>query len=111
MSVLKLKDKLTKDSGGTDLGRALTKHYKGHDRVIILTDEQYDPVYRRYWDPVDPSTIVPDKPIFVWNLAGYKPAGMGQPNVYVSGGLSDAAFGFIDMVEHSVNHDWPWLDK
>ena len=110
-SVLKLKDKLTKDLGGTDLGRALTKHYKGHDRVIILTDEQYDPVYRRYWDPVDPSTIVPDKPIFVWNLAGYEPAGMGQPNVYVSGGLSDAAFGFIDLVERSVNHDWPWLDN
>ena len=111
MSVLKLKDKLTKDSGGTDLGRALTKHYKGHDRVIILTDEQYDPVYRRYWDPVDPSTVVPDKPIFVWNLAGYKPAGMGQPNVYVSGGLSDAAFGYIDTVSRAVNAEWPWLDK
>ena len=110
-SVLKLKDKLTKDLGGTDLGRALTKHYKGHDRVIILTDEQYNAVYYGCWSPVDPSTIVPDKPIFVWNLAGYKPAGMGQPNVYVSGGLSDAAFGFIDMVEHSVNHDWPWLDN
>ena len=110
-SVLKLKDKLTKDLGGTDLGGALTKHYKGHDRVIILTDEQYDPVYNIYWNPVDPSTIVPDKPIFVWNLLGYKPAGMGQPNVYTSGGLSDAAFGFIDLVERSVNHDWPWLDK
>ena len=111
MSVLKLKDKLTEDSGGTNLGKALTKHYKGHDRVIILTDEQYDPVYNIYWNPVDPSTIAPDKPIFVWNLAGYKPAGMGQPNVYTSGGLSDAAFGFIDLVERSVNHDWPWLDK
>ena len=110
-SVLKLKDKLTKDLGGTDLGRALTKHYKGHDRVIILTDEQYNAVYYGCWSPVDPSTIVPDKPIFIWNLAGYEPAGMGQPNVYVSGGLSDAAFGFIDMVEHSVNHDWPWLDN
>ena len=110
-SVLKLKDKLTKDLGGTDLGGALTKHYKGHDRVIILTDEQYDPVYNIYWNPVDPSTIVPDKPIFIWNLAGYKPAGMGQPNVYTSGGLSDAAFGFIDLVGRSVNHDWPWLDK
>ena len=111
MSVLKLKDKLTKDSGGTDLGKALTKHYKGHDRVIILTDEQYNPSFHGYWNPVDPSTIVPDKPIFVWNLAGYEPAGMGQPNVYVSGGLSDAAFGFIDMVERSMNHDWPWSDN
>ena len=110
-SVLKLKDKLTKDLGGTDLGGALTKHYKGHDRVIILTDEQYDPVYNIYWNPVDPSTIVPDKPIFVCNLTVYKPAGMGQPNVYTAGGLSDAAFGFIDLVERSVNHDWPWLDK
>ena len=111
MSVLKLKDKLTKDSGGTDLGKALTKHYKGHDRVIILTDEQYNPGYDGYWNPVDPSTIVPDKPIFVWNLAGYEPAGMGQPNVYVSGGLSDAAFGYIDTVSRAVNAEWPWLDK
>ena len=111
MSVLKLKDKLTKDSGGTDLGRALTKHYKGHDRVIILTDEQYNAVYYGCWSPVDPSTIVPDKPIFIWNLAGYEPAGMGQPNVYVSGGLSDAAFGYIDTVSRAVNAEWPWLDK
>ena len=110
-SVLKLKDKLTKDLGGTDLGKALTKHYKGHDRVIILTDEQYNPGYDGYWNPVDPSTIVPDKPIFVWNLAGYEPAGMGQPNVYVSGGLSDAAFGYIDTVSRAVNAEWPWLDK
>ena len=110
-SVLKLKDKLTKDLGGTDLGRALTKHYKGHDRVIILTDEQYNAVYYGCWSPVDPSTIVPDKPIFIWNLAGYEPAGMGQPNVYVSGGLSDAAFGYIDTVSRAVNAEWPWLDK
>ena len=110
-SVLKLKDKLTKDLGGTDLGGALTKHYKGHDRVIILTDEQYNAVYYGCWSPVDPSTIVPDKPIFIWNLAGYEPAGMGQPNVYVSGGLSDAAFGYIDTVSRAVNAEWPWLDK
>ena len=110
-SVLKLKDKLTKDLGGTDLGRALTKHYKGHDRVIILTDEQYNAVYYGCWSPVDPSTIVPDKPIFIWNLAGYEPAGMGQPNVYVSGGLSDAAFGYIDTVSRAANAEWPWLDK
>lgn len=112
-SVLELKRKLTTEMGGTNLGRALQASYNGHDRVIILTDEQYDTWagYSSYYDSVDPATIVPDKPIFIWNLAGYKPAGTGKPNVYTSGGLSDAAFGFIDMVDRANNADWPWLAK
>ena len=110
-SVLGLKDKLTCSLGGTDLGSALKATYNGHDRVIILTDEQYDPSYHSYYAMIDPATVVPDKPVFVWNLAGYKPAGMGKSNVYTSGGLSDAAFGYIDMVTRAESHDWPWIAK
>ena len=110
-SVLGLKDKMTGNLGGTNLGSALRATYNGHDRVVILTDEQYDPSYSSYYSAIDPGTIVPDKPIFVWNLAGYQPAGMGRSNVYTSGGLSDASFQFIDLVERASKADWPWLAK
>jgi len=94
--------------GGTATTVALRKHYDGHDRVLIVTDEQtasYDPA-----DPRGVSEPVPeDIPVHTWNLAGYRPAhGPSGPHRYTFGGLADAAFRMVGLVEAGREADWPW---
>ncbi|WP_374684018.1 TROVE domain-containing protein [Streptomyces sp. TBY4] len=68
--------------GGTDTTKAVRAHYQGHDRVLIVTDEQTLPSRRGLAEPV-PADI----PVYTWNLAGYQPAhGPGGPNRHTFGG-------------------------
>lgn len=94
------------DMGGTDTFGAVSAHYRRgfHDRVVILTDEQHSG-YRSPTAAVDPGT-----PVYTWNLAGYQ-AGhgpSGEGNRHTFGGLSDAAFRTIPLIEAGVNVGWPW---
>lgn len=91
--------------GGTYTSQAVQKWYKGHDRVIILTDEQvaYDG---------NPGDYVPKNiPMFTWNLAGYRygHAPSGSDNRFTSGGLSDQSFSLIPMLEGVHKGQWPWI--
>lgn len=111
-------------NSGTDTVLALRRHFQGHDRVIIVTDEQasggYDAFgrYRRYGSALDPSrymaevnSVVPvSAPMHVINVAGYE-KGMvpsGSDNRHVYGGLSDQMFTLIPTVEAGVTGHWPW---
>lgn len=93
--------------GGTDTAEAVRAHYRGHDRVVILTDEQV-------WDGpggADPTAQVPARvPVYTWNLAGYRhghgPSGAGNRHTF--GGLSDAAFGLVPLLEAGRDADWPF---
>lgn len=95
------------DLGGTNTAQAVRDHYRGHDRVVIVTDEQA-------WqgDPgADPTAAVPERvPVYTWNLAGYRyghgPSGTGNRHVFA--GLSDAAFGMVPLVEAGLAARWPW---
>ncbi|WP_354644131.1 TROVE domain-containing protein [Kitasatospora camelliae] len=93
------------DLGGTDTARAVGRHYRDHDRVVIVTDEQ------AYWTPAgDPLAPVPAHvPVYTWNLAGYA-YGMSPdgPKRYTFGGLADAAFGLIPLLESADRSVWPW---
>ncbi|MBM9622293.1 TROVE domain-containing protein [Streptomyces zhihengii] len=93
--------------GGTDTVRAVRAHYDGHDRVLIVTDEQAaDGPRRGVTDPV------PDEvPVHTWNLAGYRwgHAPADGPHRHVFGGLNDAAFRMVPLVERGAAADWPWL--
>ncbi|MFJ8466813.1 TROVE domain-containing protein [Streptomyces swartbergensis] len=104
-SVLKILDRFG-DLGGTDTTEAVRRHYRKHDRVLIVTDEQYTHHHRG-----DPTEQVPaDVPVYTWNLAGYR-AGhgpSGTANRHVFGGLSDAAFRMVPLIEASQDADWPW---
>ncbi|MEU6178162.1 TROVE domain-containing protein [Streptomyces coeruleorubidus] len=104
-SVLKILDRFG-DLGGTDTTEAVRRHYRKHDRVLIVTDEQYTHHHRG-----DPTEQVPaDVPVYTWNLAGYR-AGhgpSGTANRHVFGGLSDAAFRMVPLIEASRDADWPW---
>lgn len=109
-SLLKLIQAIPRPSGGTYTAAAVQRWYAGHDRVVILTDEQN---YGGFYHTGDPAQFVPQHvPLYTWNLAGYEKGGSaGGPNRHVFGGLSDAAFRMIPLLEAGKNADWPWLSK
>ncbi|MFD8819037.1 TROVE domain-containing protein, partial [Streptomyces sp. NPDC059627] len=104
-SVLRILDRFG-DLGGTDTTSAIRSHYRGQDRVLIVTDEQY--AYHRHGDPTQqvPAHI----PVYTWNLAGYRvghgPSGKGNRHTF--GGLSDVAFRMVPLLEAAQDADWPW---
>jgi hypothetical protein len=94
------------DLGGTDTTGAVRRHYRKHDRVLIVTDEQY--AFSHHGDPTE--QVPADVPVYTWNLAGYR-AGhgpSGRANRHTFGGLSDAAFRMIPLLEAARDADWPW---
>lgn len=104
-SVLRILDRFG-NLGGTDTTEAVRRHYQGHDRVLIVTDEQYAP--SRHGDPTEqvPARV----PVYTWNLAGHR-AGhgpSGTANRHTFGGLSDAAFRMVPLLEAGRDADWPW---
>ncbi|MFF1904312.1 TROVE domain-containing protein [Kitasatospora sp. NPDC058218] len=95
--------------GGTATAEAVRTHYRGHDRVVVVTDEQTGP---GHWNG-DALAAVPDRvPVYTWNLAGYAaghgPSGSAHRHTF--GGLSDAAFRLIPMLESGRDATWPWLE-
>ncbi|MBB5931232.1 TROVE domain-containing protein [Streptomyces echinatus] len=105
-SVLKVLERFG-DLGGTDTTEAVRRHYRRHDRVLIVTDEQYSP--HRHGGP---TAQVPDHvPVYTWNLEGYRaghgPSGTGNRHTF--GGLTDAAFRMVALLESGRDGRWPWL--
>ncbi|MBC2901745.1 TROVE domain-containing protein [Streptomyces cupreus] len=104
-SVLKVLERFG-DLGGTDTTSAVRAHYRGQDRVLIVTDEQY--ADNRHGGPTE--QVPADVPVYTWNLAGYRaghgPSGKGNRHTF--GGLSDAAFRMVPLLEAARNADWPW---
>ncbi|MGX1549339.1 TROVE domain-containing protein [Streptomyces adustus] len=104
-SVLKVLERFG-DLGGTDTTEAVRRHYRRHDRVLIVTDEQY--AYNSHGDPTEqvPAYV----PVYTWNLAGYR-AGhgpSGREHRHTFAGLSDAAFRMVPLLESARDADWPW---
>jgi hypothetical protein len=105
-SVLKVVDRL-RDLGGTNTAAAIRAHYRGHDRVVIVTDEQA-------WaghGGEEPTRAVPARvPVYTWNLVGYRhghgPSGTGTRHTFA--GLSDAAFAMIPLIEAGRQASWPF---
>lgn len=107
-----------KQIDGTDIPSAIKAHFAGHDRVVVVTDEQTRPG----WLPSNMvrhggmrETLIDDLvprhvPVYMWNMAGYKPGAMpsGGSNRHTFGGLSDAAFGLVPLLEAGRDGAWPW---
>ncbi|ATL26835.1 TROVE domain-containing protein [Streptomyces formicae] len=106
-SVLKVLDRFG-DLGGTDTTGAVRRSYKKHDRVLIVTDEQA--TYHHHGDPTE--QVPGHVPVYTWNLAGYRAghSASGTGNRHVFGGLSDAAFRMVPLLEAGRDADWPWRD-
>lgn len=97
-----------KDMGGTDTAAAVRGSFKNHDRIVIVTDEQYNG-----WGG-DPLASVPaNVPVYTWNLEGY---GVGQSESgskkrHTFGGLTDKGFQMIPLLEIGQSQKWPWEIK
>ena len=102
-SLLRFVDSLGEGFPATNTAAAVRKHYRRHDRVVIVTDEQSA--------TADASTGVPDRvPLYVWNLAGYRygntPSSVATRHTF--GGLTDAAFRMVPLLEAGRDADWPF---
>ncbi|MDX3114840.1 TROVE domain-containing protein [Streptomyces scabiei] len=104
-SVLKILERFG-DLGGTDTTEAVRRHYRAHDRVLIVTDEQFAP--SRHGGPTD--QVPANVPVYTWNLAGHRAAHgpSGTANRHAFGGLSDAAFRMVPLLEAADDTKWPW---
>jgi hypothetical protein len=103
---------------GTDIPSAVKAHFKGHDRIVVVTDEQT----RQGWFPsnggayggmqeTEIDDLVPrNVPVYMWNMAGYKAGATpsGGANRHTFGGLTDAAFRMIPLLESGRAARWPW---
>jgi len=101
-SVIRLSDTLVKavSHGGTQTMQSVARHFAAHDRVIIVTDEQAHPGY---------GVNLPDVPIYTFNVAGYKTAHMASGGKHFTfGGLSDAGFVALSLLERGKDADWPF---
>jgi hypothetical protein len=102
-SLLKTIDQF-RELGGTETLAAVRAHYRGHDRVVLVTDEQ---AWAGYGDPG--SAVPANIPLYTWNLAGYRYGhGPGAANRHTFGGLTDASFKVISLLENHRDGRWPW---
>jgi hypothetical protein len=92
----------------TDTFAAVARHFAGHDRVVIVTDEQNQAGRYRSIDEVLPARV----PAYVWNIGGYQVgstvSGAGR---YTFGGLTDAAFRMVSLLEQGRDGAWPWTTQ
>ncbi len=101
-SLLRLVQERFDSLGGTNTAAAVQAHYAGHDRVVIVTDEQAH-------DGNPGGVVPPSVPVYTWNLAGYRYGhGPGGTNRHTFGGLTDAAFRLIPLMESGRTGTWPF---
>ncbi len=106
VSLLKLVDSFPRAGGGTQTAQAVRRWYAGHDRVVIITDEQ-----AHYTGDANVAAGVPDHvPVYTWNLGGYRfghaPSGLGTRHTF--GGLTDQGFQAIPLLERGESTTWPF---
>lgn len=117
-----MRDSLT-SMGGTETFQTLVQTFNNHDRVIILTDEQAfawgqtgSAGYRNFYGYQRPHANVEKAveaitvPIYTFNLAGYQQGHLpsGENGRYTFGGLTDAGFKLIDLLERGQKEAWPF---
>lgn len=88
-------------NGGTNTFQVLQAAFNGHDRVVILTDEQAS---------AGPDVSYISAPIYTFNLAGYRAGHLpaGARGRYTFGGLTDAGFSAIALLESLKDASWPF---
>jgi hypothetical protein len=94
---------------GTQTAAALRTTYSGHDRVVILTDEQ---AFAGGWHGNVSDQVPANIPIYAFNLQGYEKGMLpGEGNRHQLGGLTDHVFKMIPMLEAGRNGTWPWQQR
>ena len=112
-SVLREVERFTGRSGevghGTRMVEALKASYKGHDRVVIVSDMQTFPYY--YNSKKGADAFVPDSvPVFGINTTGYGRSALppGKANRFEIGGFSDKVFTMFALLAAGEGPAWPF---
>lgn len=83
---------------GTNTWSAVNSQFAGHDRIVVLTDEQSHDSGRN-----------PGAWMHFINLAGYRPStASSDPRTFAFGGFTDAMFRVLPLMEKGVSGRWPW---
>lgn len=93
-------------NGGTATHAAITQHYRNHDRVVVLTDEQAN-----YHNSYNVFSVVPaNRMCLTFNLAGYRVGHAESGSAYrvTIGGLTDQAFKLMPILEQRAAGQWPF---
>jgi len=90
----------------TNMDLALKNGFKGHDRVVIVSDMQAFPGGRGGVGANVPATT----PIYCFNLNAYSttPFKTGSLKRVDLGGMTDHTFSLIRQMETAANGTWPW---
>jgi len=93
---------------GTDTPRAMVENFAGHDRVLIVTDEQT--AHSRLPGRTVENAVPANVPVYTWNLSGYRPGHgpSGTARRHTFGGLTDQAFRMIPLLEAAQSQSWPF---
>jgi hypothetical protein len=101
---------------GTETIAALRSSYKGHDRVILISDMQ--PFVNHsygYWEQPKANNTVTDSipagiPLIGINTAGYATTSpdVSKPNRYEISGFSDQVFRMVGLLDAGKSGDWPF---
>lgn len=110
-SVIREVDRFLKRIGevghGTQMAAAIRATFRGHDRVFVISDMQTmaGPYAGGVTDAL-PRTV----PLYGFNLGGYRPAAYdaGATNRIEFGGLTDATFRMVPLIEAGRNATWPF---
>lgn len=92
---------------GTEIAQSIVQAYKGHDRVIVISDMQTSGRWRR--DGIS-STVPAHVPIYAFNTSAYthSPMPTGSDARFDLGGLTDSTFKQIQRLEAGASGSWPW---
>jgi hypothetical protein len=111
-SVIREVDRFVKQVGkvghGTRIAESVKATLDDHDRVFIISDMQTFAPGRGTGDVTE---IVPrGTPLYGFNLGGYKRTAFdaGTPNRIEFGGLTDATFRMIPLIEARRDAGWPF---
>ena len=87
--------------GGTRTWACTAKAYRGHDRVLIITDEQSS--------DRDGHPSLAMTPVITWNIAGYQAhhSAHNGVNRFLVSGFNDQALKVLPHVLNGLNK-WPW---
>ncbi|MET7641934.1 TROVE domain-containing protein [Streptomyces sp. NPDC005438] len=99
---------------GTETVSALRATYRGHDRVVILSDMQAFAYPGHGGRGLSVSEAIPSSvPMFGINTTGYATSSLdtGSPRRYEIGGFSDKLFTTIGLLSRGRGAAWPWENE
>jgi hypothetical protein len=93
---------------GTRIADSIKATLRGHDRVFVISDMQTFP--SAYGTGTVTEVVPRTTPFYGFNLGGYHRTAFdpGTPNRIEFGGLTDATFRMIPLIEAGRNGGWPF---